>query len=192
MNGIPADKDQIVYVNCMEEIKRRTEAVNAILRGAHTTLFRITNIEFVCLQIRKILELIALAALASHKEEFARQHQKFAGMWRAKAILDDLEKMNPGFYPVPTEQVRNQETGKVSEVRPILKPYLTKMDFVDVYQFCSSLLHAENPYGQPKNLQQIESGIPEWMEKIKNLLSHHHVQLLSSKHQLWVFVLTIR
>jgi hypothetical protein len=37
-----------------------------------------------------------------------------------------------------------------------------------------------------KRLPHIEAGIPMWMEKIKNLLNHHHVQLFSSKHQLWV------
>jgi hypothetical protein len=186
MNGIPADKDQMVYANCMEAIKRRMDAVYAILRGPCTTLYPITNIEFACLQIRKILELIALASLASHEEEFARQHQKFAEMWRAKKIVDDLEKLNPGFYPVPTEQVVDDKTGKVLEVRAISKPYLTKADFADVYQECSAILHAENPYGPPKQLSQIEAAIPVWTEKIKNLLNHHHVQLYSSKHQLWV------
>lgn len=188
MNGIPTERDRVVYANCMEEIKRRTDAVHAILRGPYSTLYPITNIEFVCLQIRKILELIALASLASHKEEFSRQHQKFAELWRAKKILEDLEKLNPGFYPVPTEQVLDQETGKVLEVRPVSKPYLTKADFVEVYQQCSAILHAENPYGPPKQLPQIEFGIPNWMERIKNLLNHHHVQLYSTKHQLWVLM----
>jgi hypothetical protein len=186
MNGIPAETDRVVYANCMEEIKRRTEAIYAILRGQCSTLYPITNIEFICLQIRKILELIALASLASHKEEFAKQHQKFAEMWRAKKILEDLAQLNPGFYPVPTEQVLDQKTGKVLEVRSITKPFLTKVDFVDVYQQCSAILHAENPYGMPKQLPEVEAGIPIWMEKIKNLLNHHHVQLFSSKHQLWV------
>lgn len=187
MNGIPTNEDQIVYANCMDEIKRRTHAVHAILQRAYSTLYPVTNIEFICLQIRKILELIALASLASHKEEFAKQHQKFSEMWRAKKILEDLEQLNPGFYPVPTEQVRDQN-GKVSEVRSISGPYLTKSDFVEVYQLCSGLLHAQNPYGPPKDLQQIEASIPGWMEKIKNLLNHHHVQLLSGKHQLWVLM----
>lgn len=186
MNGIPSDKDQVVYANCMEEIKRRTDAVYAIMRGPYSTLYPITNVEFVCLQIRKILELIALASLASHKDEFARQYQKFAEMWRAKKILEDLGKLNPGFYPVPTEQVIDSKSGKVIEVRAMSRPYLTKAEFADVYQKCSSILHAENPYGPPKQLSQIEAEIPEWMEKIKNLLNHHHVQLFSSKHQLWV------
>lgn len=185
MNGIPDNKDQIVYANCMDEIKRRTRAVFAVLHGSYTTPYPTTNVEFMCLQIRKILELIALASLASHKEEFAKQHQKFAEMWRAKKILEDLEKLNAGFYPVPTEQVYDS-SGKVIEVRPFSKPYLAKSDFIEVYQACSGLLHAENPYGPLKNLSQVEAAIPDWMEKIKNLLSHHQVQLLSSKHQLWV------
>lgn len=187
MNGITPDQDRQVYANCMEEIKRRTRAVFAVLQGRCTTPYPITNIEFMCLQIRKILELIALASLASHKEEFARQHKKFAEMWRAKKILEDLEKLNPGFYPIPTEQVHDK-SGEVFEVRGISKPYLTKADFVEVYERCSSLLHADNPYGSPKNLEEITASIPSWMDKIKNLLNHHHVQLLSGRHQLWVLM----
>jgi hypothetical protein len=186
MSGIPGDNDMIVYRDCMEEIRRRTDAANGIMCGTHTTPFRATNIEFVCLQVRKILELIALASMASHKEEFAKQHQKFAEMWRAKRILEDLEKLNPGFYPIPTKQVRDEKTGKVLAVQPIAKPYLTKADFETVYQECSGLLHAQNPYGIPRQLPQIEASIPEWLEKIKNLLNHHHVQLFNSTHQLWV------
>ena len=188
MNGIPEENDRAVYANCMEEIKRRTDAMYAILRGTSTTLYPITNIEFICLQIRKILELIALASLASHKEEFARQHQKFAEMWRAKKIIEDIEKLNPGFYPVPTEQVLDEKTGKVRMVRPITKPFLTKSDFVEVYQKCSAILHAGNPYGPPQNLPDIEAGIPVWLEKIRNLLNHHHVRLYNSNHQLWVLM----
>jgi hypothetical protein len=188
MNGIPTENDRVVYANCMEEIKRRTDVVYAILHGQLSTIYPITNIEFVCLQIRKILELIALASLASHKEEFAKQYQKFAQMWQAKRILEDLAKLNPKFYPVPTEQVLNQKTGEVLEVRAITKPYLTKADFADVYQQCSSILHAANPYGPPKQLPAVAAAIPLWIEKIINLLNHHHVQLYSSKHQLWVLM----
>jgi hypothetical protein len=186
MNGIPAETERVVYAKCMNEIKRRTDAIFAILRGPHSTLYPMTNIEFVCLQIRKVLELIALASLASHKEEFAKQHQKFAEMWRAKKILEDLEKLNPNFYPVPTEQILDPKTGDVVATKQISKPYLTKEDFIAVYQKCSTMLHAENPFGPPKNLPEIETGIPIWTQKIINLLQHHQAQLLSGKHQLWV------
>ena len=106
MRGIPTDADMQIYCNCMEEIKRRTSAVSAVLQGPYTTLYRITNLEFLCLQVRKILELIALASMAAYKDEYARQHEKFAKEWRAKRILKELEILNPGFYPVPSEHAR--------------------------------------------------------------------------------------
>jgi hypothetical protein len=188
MNGIPAESERVVYANCMDEIKRRTDAVFAILKGHNSTLYKITNIEFVCLQIRKILELIALASMASHKEEFARQHAKFAEMWRAKKILDDLWKLNPDFYPVPTEQILDPKTGEVIATSITSKAYLTKEDFAIVYDGCSDILHSENPFGLPKNLPDIEAGIPVWMQKIINLLQHHQAQLLGGKHQLFVLM----
>jgi hypothetical protein len=188
MNGIPNQAEIAVYVNCMEEIKLRTAAVNMFFKVASGNLYRISAVEFVSLQIRKILELIALASLASHKEEFAKQHQKFAEMWRARKILKDLEKLNPGFYPVPTEQVRDPQTGSVLQTRNVSKPFLTKQDFERVYQDCSAALHAQNPFGPQVDILRIESEFPSWMERIQNLLNHHQVQLLNSKHQLWILM----
>jgi hypothetical protein len=56
------------YCKCVEEIKNRVEAVHAILQKRSTTICQATNIEFMCLQIRQILELIALGSLVTDEK----------------------------------------------------------------------------------------------------------------------------
>ena len=49
-------------------VKKRTEAIRTIALKEKTTLFPITNIEFMTLQIRKIIEHIAMGNLIANKE----------------------------------------------------------------------------------------------------------------------------
>lgn len=51
------------YVSIMEEIKRRTNVVHSLLSQKITLVYPATQIEIMALQIRMILELIALASL---------------------------------------------------------------------------------------------------------------------------------
>ena len=111
--------DVAKYCDCMEEIKRRTNVINGFLRGELSTSYKMTNIESVYLQFRKVLELIALASLVANKDEYAKQQAKFVQHWHAGRILDDLTQVNPQFYPVPGVQVIDKATGKVREVQPL-------------------------------------------------------------------------
>jgi hypothetical protein len=176
------------YCKSMEEVKRRTIAIKTILNKNHTTAYRATNIEFVCLQIRKILELIALGSIVANKDEYARQHEKFAKHWHATRILDDVEELNPQFYPIPVRQVFDPKAKKVIGTVDISEGYLTREDFVNVYDRCSEILHAANPFGDGIDYAPIEQSIPIWLSKIKTLLDHHQIQLLNEKEQLWVLM----
>lgn len=185
-----SNEDATKYIQCMEEIKRRTSAISSIMRRRHTTHYQATNIEFICLQIRKILELIALASLSANKEEYAKQHANFFKHWQAKRILESIEKMNPFFYPIP-----QRDTGALTRgmrtVELITEGYLTKAEFADAYDLCSRALHADNPYNATINYHWFEKQIPEWMEKIKTLLNHHQVHLVSKDNKLralWVIM----
>ena len=80
------------------------------------------------------------------------RQKKFAQHWHAARILDDLNAVNPNFYPVPGLQIKDETTGKVKAVDTPKKPFLTKSDFVTLYEMCGGILHAENPYGQPRDI----------------------------------------
>ena len=61
-----ADKDLDLYCKLMAEVKGRLYAALEILKGHTRTSYKVTNIEFVCLQIRKVLELISMCSLVAN------------------------------------------------------------------------------------------------------------------------------
>ena len=79
-----------LYTNCMEEIKKRTEVITEHLNGGYNEKYLITETEFLCVQLRKVLENIALASLVANKEKYSSVRINFASDWNAKRILYDL------------------------------------------------------------------------------------------------------
>ena len=70
MQDLKRNKELDMSCALMNEVKRRTQTITDMLRGRTTTSFRSTNIEFMCLQIRKMLELISMGSLVLNKDEF--------------------------------------------------------------------------------------------------------------------------
>lgn len=188
------DKEQLEiiarYCGCMEEIKLRTEVLEGFLTGKISAKYLPPTVECECLQFRKILELIALGSLVAHKEEYSKQREKFAQDWHAARILKEVEKINPAFYPVPTRQVRDPTTGRVRATEDVKEPYLTRSDFVVLYDKCGDLLHAANPFGRAKDYEGFARSAIPWLSKIKTLLNHHQIQLADKDTQLWVLMVS--
>ena len=176
------------YADCMEEIKKRSEVIRGFLNGKCHTVYLQTTVECICLQVRKILELIALASLVANKEEYEKVRRGFAADWHAKRIMSTLEKINPHFYPVPTKQVLDVSGVKVVKTELITSDFLTKDDFQEVYDMCSNLLHAENPFSIQNKADDVLKRLPSWLEKIRVLLNHHQIQLADEDQQLWVLM----
>jgi hypothetical protein len=176
------------YADCMEEIKRRTDVIRWIIKREKTTGYIHTDVETACLQMRKILELIALSSLIANNEEYSRQYQKFAEHWHATKILEDIEAINPDFWPVPSEQVIDPNTGMVKDVVPVTKEYLTHENLVEIYDECNQFLHAQNPYGAPQNITRITSKMALWLTKMMNLLNHHQIRLVNPDFEIWVLI----
>ena len=147
--------DRAKYAACMEEIKKRTLVVEAFLSGSRSALYLKTTVESIYLQFRKILELIAMASLSASPEYMAR-YDRFRRHYNGKRILRDLENVNPEFYPRPTRQVIDPDTGKVVEVVDVESGFLTKDEYVELYDICGDLLHSENRYaeGQQRGVVQ--------------------------------------
>ena len=177
-----------MYAHCMEEIKKRIEVVNAFLTGECHAKYPQTTAESIYLQIRKILELIALASLCVNRSEYEKHRKNFHRDWNGKRIIETLEKANPRFYPQPTEQIVDRGTDKVVEVREIESGFLTKKDYIELYDLCGAILHAENPFAQESEVQPLLNRVPFWVSKIMLLLNHHQIQLLDARQQVWVLM----
>ncbi len=174
------------YASCMEEIKLRVNTILLILDKKNSTGYKYTDVEFICLQFRKILELIALANLVSNKEEYSQKHSNFVNHYHAKHILRDIEKINPNFYPIPTIQIVDPKTKKVTQTVNLERGFLTKDEFLFVYDECAELLHAENPFSEKRNIDKYFKKFKDWIPKIINLLKHHQLQLIDINKQIWV------
>ena len=94
-----------LYLQEMWYVKKRIDAIRYIVTHKQTTLFQFTNIEFMTLQIRKIIEHIAMGNLVANKELYEEYSTKFSSNWNAKYIFRDLERLNPKFYPIPVKTV---------------------------------------------------------------------------------------
>ncbi len=176
------------YAECMEEIKKRTLVIEAFLNGSRNALYLKATVESIYLQFRKVLELIAMASISA-SPEYMERYERFRRHYNGKRILEDLEKLNPHFYPRPTRQVLDPDTGKVVRVVDIESGFLTKDHYVELYDICGDLLHAENPYAEEEqNIELRFREAPEWKNRIVMLLNHHQVQLADSRRQIWVLM----
>jgi len=179
----------VMYADCMEEIKRRPTVIEGFLKGHLTACYLQTTAECIGLQLRKILELIALASMVANQSEYRKHREHFHRDWNGKRILSTLQTANPRFYPVPTRQVRDPSTNKVIETKRIRSGFLTKSDYVRLYDTCGAILHARNPFSKGgQDARSFLENAALWMDRIRVLLSHHQIQLLDDDKQVWVLM----
>ena len=166
-----------MYCSLMNEVKKRTLAITDILKGRTTTSFRATNIEFMCLQLRKILELISMGSLVLNKDEFEAIGKKYEDFWNAKLILQDIERLNPEFYPIAVKEVPSLRPGVKNELVNKATGFLTREAFVKVYDKCGKLMHSHNPFGSHCDYDYYEKQIMEWEDLIIGLLNSHLIHI---------------
>ena len=90
--------DEQIYCNCMARIRNRLNIVNDVLNGRIAAKHSDVVAEIIFIQFRKSLEELAFASLSANKDVYSAVHAKFAVHWRANDMLEELAKVNPGFY----------------------------------------------------------------------------------------------
>ena len=176
-----------LYCNLMEDTKRRSEAIHAILAG-RVSLARIVAMETCYLQLRKICELIARACLAAHGELPETRSKSLSKEYSPEVIIKRLSKLHPGFYPWPEKKTKIDE--KTWSTTKINDGYLTKTDLLKLYGEAGDFLH------EPTLSQRVAGIGPNvdfarisfWMDKIKTLLNEHAIQLVDPNKQLRVIM----
>jgi len=132
-------------------IKNRLTIIEKFIKLNITTGIVGLDVEFVCLQFRKLIEQISMLSLIAHVEEYSQIQSRFASQWNAKKILKEGETLNENFYPIPAK-INEDERGKF--IDPILNTdFISKEDFFELYQICSNVIHAENPFVDDPNCQ---------------------------------------
>jgi hypothetical protein len=181
-----SEPDYANYIKCMEEIKRRQRAIDDIMNGDHTTLFKYTNVEFVALQFRKIFELIVLATLASHQHFFEGLVRKLSKEWQVTKIVAIVKKRNPAFYPKPIDRMASDKSGVKDEWIEVESGFLTLDELIVAHGKVANLMHANNPYSEKSLFDEIENQFTTWRSKLIRLLNNHLVEFPGDKTVLYV------
>lgn len=169
--------DLELYVHLMNEIKKRSNSVLTMLQKKYSTAYPVTNIEFMCLQIRKMLELISLGSLVINKSDFEEQKIKYEKFWHAERILSDIERLNPDFYPKPIYEKPSSVLGIKNDFIELEDGYLKRDEFAKIYEKCGKIMHADNPFGSKVDIKYYESQIMNWLDLIVRLLNTHVIRL---------------
>ncbi|MDO8142543.1 MAG: hypothetical protein Q6358_13665 [Candidatus Brocadiales bacterium] len=178
------------YIRCMEEIKLRYEVIDNHLNGKLSTGQPMTDMELICLQFRKVAELIMLSALCAHKTTYQIIHRNIEKEWEARKIRKTLDSIYQDFYPIPFDIVFDANTKKERNQR-ITDGFLSKDKCISLIGKCGGILHGFNPYNDKKIFKEVENvknSFSEWQQKIRRLLVTHEIKLFGTDKQLWVYM----
>lgn len=167
------------YLSAMEDIKARLLIIKEITDGRSPLGNEGLDGEIVCLMLRKVLEQIAFASLAAHKDAYSAVHSDADHTWRAKRLLERLGQIHPSFWP---KAIRASPTPQAPGHHHFenVEDYLTEDEFVFLYDAASGGLHTWNPYKSGPRVLDFKRSIVEWIKRIMALLDLHWIQLLGS------------
>ena len=192
--------NQTIYRQLMREVKFRTEFIGKLGDRPDFAIYNWTWIESICLQIRMILENIALACLVANGDQLHKLPKKLEKEYHAEVILKRLANINPDCYPQPvillpgpksniniaTDLPTEQYRGKLID-RPG-NDWLTRDEFKMIYGRIGQVLHARNPLEGNGDFEYFNKMAPQWHDKIMNLLSHHKV-IVQDDNLMYIVVL---
>lgn len=170
---------ETLYCDHMEEIKKRLEIVDSVVDSKVTTGNESKDAEIICLQIRKVLEMIAFASIISNEEKYSEAYSNISTHWRIGDILKKLEAINPKYYPTPVKYGKSKNEG-VIHFDLVEEGYLTVDDLIKLYDKCSKILHTWNPYRTEPRIVDFGLSIQEWVNRIRRLLDIHYMKAVES------------
>jgi hypothetical protein len=185
------NRSGLLYQQCMREVKFRlnhAESMMNRLKQRHSAENEVLVAELVALQFRKIVELIGLGSIAANEKEYSRLRAEFHRDWNAKRIFHDLARVNPRFYPVPIAGLSDPKIkGGPSVIEEYDSGFLDRVSAVTLYDMCSSVLHAENPFGHKHAYATILSQFAEQIPLFKALLGNFWVNLVPANRAFCVW-----
>lgn len=136
------------------------------------------DLENVILNLRKILEIIAYASIAPNKKSYSKFRNDserpvdFRKDYHGGYILKHLSKINEDFYPKPLLEPKLLAPRRW-HFDSLADGYLTKNEYIKLYDRLGKYLHADNPWGNDKGYMQLAKELPSYFAKIRNLLRLH-------------------
>lgn len=182
---------QTIYLAKVSETLARLAACERFV-SAYGESKDVFVLESAILQMRKALEAVAFAAIAPNRTQYAEfraqaeKNSDYTKDFKATSILKFLAKVNPDFYPRPASapvqvfpghwHFDQREDGS-----------LTKEKFENFYDRLGKYLHADNPWGNDKGLNNLAEDIPEIISATRSLLSWHFTTIRTPEFSgVWV------
>jgi hypothetical protein len=168
---------QSIYVLLIGESVSRLDAASEFL-DEHAANAQIPRLEAAILQVRKALELVALAAIAPDKKAYAafrataEKDPDYTRDYHAAKIFAALSRVNADFYPKPLAPAERQSDG-TWHYGDRQSPFLSKKKFERSYDRLGKHLHAHNPWSGSKNLLNLGGDLPRMIEETRALLELH-------------------
>ncbi|KQY80846.1 hypothetical protein [Pelomonas sp. Root1444] len=173
------------YRVAMVEIKQRLRAIDRVLGAKKPrTLTADLDNEFMWLQVRKIVELVAFGGVMADEGRYAtlraeaKDNPNYRRDWKVGQILRRLAEITPHYLPRPLgdmlllkDGTKHFEAGKEKEALE---------RFVEIYEVAGEFLHAPNPFDE------------EGVERRRLLIEQSRVRLETEvkylKDVLWIHV----
>lgn len=171
------------YKKLMSEVNKRMLFIKSINLNNNEEYTQ-DEVELIALNIRKILELIALSSLVANEKLLEMTRKEINKIWKAKDQLKLIESKNPHFYIEPMRLESSFKAGSkkhhnfvgVNKNEELKKYFLTKQEFEKIYDKCGALLHATSPF-KSIDLNYYKTNIPIWLKMIEISLESYIINL---------------
>ena len=164
------------YCDCLTEVRNRIDVATRIIDGALINVDDDIIAELLCVQLRKSLELVALAALSANRAYYEKAYIGIANVWNAKDILKEIGALHPHFYPTPIKFGGLDPEGR-KRFDPLTSGFMTKEQFVSIYDKLGGALHAWNPHRREPRRVGAGLNFRKWFEHLETLLALHYFHL---------------
>jgi hypothetical protein len=174
---------QQIYADLMDEARIRIHAMRDSIDARDSWAPRLLQ-EFLYLQLRTLCEGVALGCLVAHGDVKNRSTLK---RWKMPAVMKEIEKLNPDFYPRP---VRIRFLPEALKMDDYSAQTLSKAELVKLWERSGSFVHR----GSAKDLLAKQGSelvvnldpVIQWGAKILNLLDQHVISSADKKSHLIV------
>jgi len=164
------------YCSCLTEVRSRIDLADRIVAAAANINDQEVVAEILGIQLRKSLELVALATLAAHRESYEEAYTGIESEWNAKKIFKLIARLHPDFYPTPIRFGGLDAQGH-KRFDKLTSGFLTRDQFVSIYDQLGGVLHAWNPHRrEPRRVGQ-GIAFKKWFSLLDKLLALHYFHL---------------
>ena len=137
--------------------------------------------EFLALQLRSTLELIAISAFVANRTAYEDAFEKLRAHMRLRSVVRNLKAIHANFFPwarrFTTTFFPDGSRQHHGAMPPDDLPILTENELLRAHERCNNSLHIRNPFVSPLGSMEQRRYFLEIARKSENLMEQHVVHL---------------